>query len=62
MLRFLGGAFGIALSGTVFAATGGFGSPQLFSAGYASALGAAALLSLAASLAGLLVPARAATR
>jgi len=61
MLRFLGGAFGIALSGTVFAATGGFGSPALFSAGYASALGASALLSLAASLAGLLVPARGAT-
>jgi EmrB/QacA subfamily drug resistance transporter len=61
MLRFLGGAFGIALSGTIFAASGGFGSPQVFSAGYASALGASALLSLAAAVAGLLVPARAAT-
>jgi EmrB/QacA subfamily drug resistance transporter len=61
MLRFLGGAFGIALSGTVFAASGGFGSPDLFNAGYASALGASALLSLAAALAGLLVPRRAAT-
>jgi hypothetical protein len=61
MLRFLGGAFGIALSGTVFAATGGFGSPELFSAGYTSALGAAAALSLAAAAAGLLVPPRTGT-
>jgi hypothetical protein len=61
MLRSLGGAFGIALSGTVFAATGGFGSPQQFSAGYASALVGSALLSFAAALAGLLVPRRAAT-
>jgi EmrB/QacA subfamily drug resistance transporter len=61
MLRFLGGAFGIALSGAVFAASGGFGSPQLFSAGFASALGLSALLSTAAATAGLLVPRRAAT-
>jgi EmrB/QacA subfamily drug resistance transporter len=61
MLRFVGGAFGIALSGTLFAASGGFGSPELFSAGYASALGASAVLSLAAGVAGLLVPPRAAT-
>jgi EmrB/QacA subfamily drug resistance transporter len=61
MLRFLGGAFGVALSGTVFAATGGFASPELFSAGYSSALGAAAALSLAAAAAGLLVPPRTGT-
>jgi EmrB/QacA subfamily drug resistance transporter len=61
MLRFLGGAFGIALSGTLFAASGGFGSPQLFSAGFAVALGLSALLSLAAAIAGLLVPRRPAT-
>src|SRR5215471_13318625 len=60
MLRFLGGAFGIALSGTVFAAGGGFSSPQLFTDGYASVLGASALLSLLAALAGLLVPPRSA--
>jgi EmrB/QacA subfamily drug resistance transporter len=58
MLRFLGGAFGIALSATVFAVSGGFGSPQLFTAGFASALGVAALLSVLAALAGLLVPRR----
>jgi EmrB/QacA subfamily drug resistance transporter len=61
MLRFLGGAFGIALSGTLFAASGGFGSPQLFTAGFATALGLSAFLSLAAAIAGLLVPRRAAT-
>jgi MFS family permease len=61
MLRFLGGAFGIALSGTVFAASGGFGSPQLFTAGFASVLGLAALLSVLAALAGLLVPPRVST-
>jgi EmrB/QacA subfamily drug resistance transporter len=61
MLRFLGGAFGIALSGAVFAASGGFGSPQLFSAGFASALGLSALLSAAAATAGLLVQRRATT-
>jgi EmrB/QacA subfamily drug resistance transporter len=61
MLRFLGGAFGIALSGTVFAATGGFGSSELFTAGFASALVASGVLSFAAALAGLLVPGRRAT-
>jgi EmrB/QacA subfamily drug resistance transporter len=61
MLRFLGGAFGIALCGTAFAVSGGFGSPQLFTAGYATVLGVAAALSLLAALAGLLVPSRATT-
>jgi EmrB/QacA subfamily drug resistance transporter len=61
MLRFLGGAFGIALCGTVFGASGGFGSPQLFTAGYATALATGAALSLLAALAGLLVPPRGAT-
>ena len=61
MLRFLGGAFGIALCGTVFAANGGFGSAQLFSAGYSTVLAAAAALSLLAALAGLLVPRRTTT-
>ena len=60
MLRFLGGAFGIAINATVFAAFGGFGSPQLFSAGFAAAIGVSAALSFAGALAGLIVPARAA--
>jgi EmrB/QacA subfamily drug resistance transporter len=58
MLRFLGGAFGIAVSASVFAAAGGFGSPELFSTGFAAALTVSASLSFVGALAGLLVPAR----
>jgi len=58
MLRFLGAAFGIAISATVFAATGGFGSPASFSAGFATAIGVSAALSFAGALAGLFIPAR----
>jgi MFS family permease len=61
MLRFLGGAFGLALSATVFAAHGGFGSPELFSAGFVSAVGVSATLSLGGAAAGLLISNRAAT-
>jgi len=58
MLRFLGGAFGIAINATVFAAFGGFGPPVLFSAGFAAAIEVSAALSFAGALAGLLIPAR----
>jgi EmrB/QacA subfamily drug resistance transporter len=58
MLRFLGGAFGIAASATIFAAAGGFGSPEAFAAGFAAALGASATLALLGALAGMFVPAR----
>jgi hypothetical protein len=58
MLRFLGGAFGIAMNASVFAATGGFGSPQLFSTGFAAAVGVSAALSLLGALIGLCVPGR----
>jgi MFS family permease len=57
-LRFLGGAFGIALSTTVFAATGGFASPATFTAGFAGTLGLAAVLSFTGALVGGVVPAR----
>lgn len=57
-MRFLGGTFGIALSATVFGAMGGFGSPQLITAGFSAALGVAALLSCVGALAGACVPAR----
>jgi hypothetical protein len=60
MLRFLGGAFGITINATVFAAFGGFSSPHLFTAGFAAAIGVSAALSFAGALAGLFVPARAA--
>jgi EmrB/QacA subfamily drug resistance transporter len=61
MLRFLGGALGIAINATVFAAFGGFSSPQLFSAGFAAAISVSAALSFAGALAGLVIPARAVT-
>jgi MFS family permease len=57
-VRFLGGTFGIALSATVFAASGGFGSPQSFTAGFVTAIGVSALLSFVGALAGACVPAR----
>jgi EmrB/QacA subfamily drug resistance transporter len=62
MLRFLGGSFGVALSATVFAMAGGFGSPQHFSAGFAAALGVSAILSLFGALAGLGLPGRVVAR
>ena len=55
-LRLLGGAFGVALNASVFAAAGGFGSPQLFATGFAAAIGVSAALALAGALVGLLVP------
>jgi EmrB/QacA subfamily drug resistance transporter len=59
-VRFLGGALGIALSASVFASAGGFGTPELFSTGFAASLGVSALLSLGGAVAGTFVPARAA--
>jgi MFS family permease len=58
MMRQLGGAFGIAILAAVFAAAGGYGSPAAFSAGFQPALAVAAGLSVAAVLAGLVLPNR----
>jgi EmrB/QacA subfamily drug resistance transporter len=58
MARFLGGAFGVAILAAVFAGTGSLGSTQAFSAGFASAIGAAAALSLAAAIVSMRLPAR----
>ena len=55
-LRQLGGAFGVAILGAVFAAAGGYGSPAAFVAGYVPALGIAALLALGAAVAALALP------
>jgi EmrB/QacA subfamily drug resistance transporter len=57
-LRFLGGALGIAIGASVFAGAGGFNSPQLFTAGFAAAVGVSAALSLAGAIAGAFVPGR----
>jgi EmrB/QacA subfamily drug resistance transporter len=58
MLRFLGGVFGIAILVAVFSATGGFGSGQAFSAGFAPAIGVCAALSFLGAVAGMWQPAR----
>jgi EmrB/QacA subfamily drug resistance transporter len=58
-MRFLGGAFGVALSASAFGAFGGFGSPELIAVGFGAALGVATLLSCLGALAGAYVPASA---
>jgi MFS family permease len=58
MLRYLGGAFGIAILAAAFAADGDLGSASGFSAGFALALHAAATLSLLGAIAGLWLPPR----
>jgi len=57
-LRQLGGAFGVAVLVAVFAAAGGYASPEEFSDGFSAALGACAVLSLAGALAAFGLPAR----
>ncbi|HEV7898822.1 MAG TPA: MFS transporter, partial [Planosporangium sp.] len=57
-MRQLGGAFGVAVIGAVFAATGGYGSAEAFSDGYQAALGVCAGLSFAAACVGLALHAR----
>jgi EmrB/QacA subfamily drug resistance transporter len=57
-LRQLGGAFGVAVLVAVFAAAGGYASPQQFSDGFAAALGACAGLSVFGALTALAQPAR----
>ena len=52
-LRFLGGAFGIAVLGAVFAGIGGLGSAHAFSAGFTAAIGGAAALSFLGAIAGI---------
>jgi EmrB/QacA subfamily drug resistance transporter len=56
--RQLGGAFGVAILGAVFAATGGYASARGFTAGFRPALCVAALLALAGVVAGLTLPGR----
>jgi EmrB/QacA subfamily drug resistance transporter len=58
MLRYLGGAFGIAVLAAAFPADGGFGSVAAFSAGFAWSIATAAVLSLIGALAGLCLSGR----
>jgi EmrB/QacA subfamily drug resistance transporter len=54
-LRFLGGAFGIAVLVAVFAGTGSYASADAFTDGYRPAIAIAAALALAGSIAGLAI-------
>ena len=58
MLRYLGGAFGIAVLAAAFSANGGFGSAAAFSTGFAWSIAIAAALSGMGALAGLCLPSR----
>ena len=55
-MRQLGGAFGVAILVAVFAAAGGYESPQAFSDGFVPAIGAAAVLAFAGAVAAWLLP------
>jgi MFS family permease len=55
-LRQLGGAFGVAIGGAVFTASGGYGSAALYVDGYRVAVLVAAALALGATAAGLTLP------
>jgi EmrB/QacA subfamily drug resistance transporter len=55
-MRQLGGAFGVAITAAVFAATGGYASAAAFSDGFGAAMAVAAGLGVAATLAGTLLP------
>jgi EmrB/QacA subfamily drug resistance transporter len=56
MLRFLGGAFAIAIVAAVFAGAGSYASAQAFNDGFAAAIGVCAGLSLAGAVVGLGLP------
>jgi EmrB/QacA subfamily drug resistance transporter len=58
MVRFLGGAFGVATAVAVFATKGGVGSPDTFTAGFAPAIATCAALSLLAAIVGMALPGR----
>jgi predicted MFS family arabinose efflux permease len=57
-MRQLGGAFGIAIAGAAFTATGGYYPPEAFSDGFTTAYAAAAAMALAGVLAATVLPAR----
>jgi EmrB/QacA subfamily drug resistance transporter len=55
-MRQLGGAFGVAIVGAAFAATGSYASPAAFSRGFTTAFSVAAGLALAGAAAGTVLP------
>lgn len=56
MMRYMGGVFGIAVLGAVFASKGSYGSPQSFADGFGPAMAATAGFAALGGLAGLLIP------
>ncbi|MBO0773676.1 MAG: MFS transporter [Actinobacteria bacterium] len=56
--RQLGGAFGVAVLGAAFAATGSYATPGAFSHGFVTAFGVAAGLAVAGTAAGTILPGR----
>jgi EmrB/QacA subfamily drug resistance transporter len=57
-MRQLGGAFGVAVLGAAFAATGSYATPGAFSHGFTTAFSAAAGIALAGAAAGTILPGR----
>jgi MFS family permease len=57
-IREIGGVFGVAILGSIFAAHGGYGTPQTFALGLRPAVGAGAVLVGVAALVLLAVPRR----
>ncbi len=57
-IRQLGGAFGVAILGAVFAGTGGYASALDFSDGYGAAMAVSAVLALGSAAAGTALPGR----
>jgi EmrB/QacA subfamily drug resistance transporter len=55
-MRQLGGAFGVAIAGAAFAATGSYASPDAFSRGFTTACGLAAGLALVGAATGTILP------
>jgi hypothetical protein len=54
----IGGAFGIAIAGAAFAATGGYVTRDAFSDGFTTAYAVAAGMALAGALAAIVLPGR----
>jgi EmrB/QacA subfamily drug resistance transporter len=59
--RQLGGAFGVAIAGAVFAAAGGYATARTFSDGFVPAIAVCAALALAGTFAGVALPRRRST-
>jgi predicted MFS family arabinose efflux permease len=57
-MRQLGGAFGVAILGAAFAATGSYASPSAFSSGFVTASGVGAGMALAGAALGMILPRR----